>query len=133
MNGCKRFLLIPILLLTLLLGGCRAQSRYVRQLEPDSFCLTFYPLNDAITESYLLHTGDSIAVSAVKESGQLGITIAQAGKTPVYQSDALTVSACDFVVEISQDGTYSITVTGRMAYGSTDFTINRKETTDNNR
>ena len=123
MKSCKRFLLIPILLLTLLFGGCSQSSRYTSNVNNDSFSLTFYPLNGTRAESFALNTGDSIEVSAAKQSGQLGISIAKTGEKPVYQSDALEVAACNFTVEIPMDGTYTITVTGSKAYGSTNFTI----------
>ena len=96
----------------------------------NSFQMTFYPLNGTMTESFALNTGDSIEVSAAKESGQLGITIAKTGEKPVYQSDALEVSASHFTVEIPEDGTYTITVTGKKTYGSIEFAMIRKETTE---
>lgn len=130
MKSCKRLFLIPILLLILLLGGCSQSSRYTSNVDNDSFSLTFYPLNGTRAESFALNTGDLIEVSAAKESGQLGIIIARTGEKPVYQSDALKVSACDFTVEVPEDGTYTITVTGRKAYGSAEFTIDRKGTTE---
>lgn len=96
------------------------QSRFSRQVETDSFFVEFYPLNEELAEAFSLKEGDVIEVCIIRNKGQLEIVIGQQGKEPIYEGNGDSGS---FQVNVPEDGSYTITVSGKRADGSVDFHI----------
>lgn len=96
-------------------------STYDRRAEKDFFALDMKPLNTTLSESYALHQGDTIQVDINRTAGELSIFIGQAGQAPVYEGRNPDLTS--FRVTIPEDGTYSLSVTGKQAKGSISFRI----------
>lgn len=100
-------------------------SRFTKNVDEDSFTMTFYPLNGSQTETFALNAGDAVEVVFERTSGTLSALIGQPGKEPVYQGNDMASGS--FSVIVPDDGAYEITVTGRRAEGSVSFQILRNK------
>ena len=96
-------------------------STYDRRAEKDFFSLEMKPLNCPLSEPYALHAGDTIQVEIDLRAGELSISIGQEGKAPVYEGHNPDLTS--FRVTIPEDGTYSLSVSGKQAKGSISFRI----------
>ncbi|MGN1370513.1 MAG: hypothetical protein ACI4WX_16695 [Aristaeellaceae bacterium] len=96
-------------------------STYDRRAEKDFFSLEMKPLNSTLSEPYALHAGDTIQVEIDLRAGELSIFIGQEGKAPVYEGRNPDLTS--FRVTIPEDGTYSLSVSGKQAKGSISFRI----------
>lgn len=96
------------------------QSKFSRQVDDNRFFVEFYPLNGELTESFSLREGDVIEVYIIRNKGQLKVVIGQQGKEPIYEGSNFSGS---FQVNVPEDGSYTITVSGIKADGSTDFNM----------
>lgn len=96
-------------------------STYDRMAEKDFFALEMKPLNTTLSEPYALHQGDTIQVEINRTAGELSISIGQEGQAPVYEGRNPDLTS--FRVTIPEDGTYSLSVTGKQAKGSISFRI----------
>lgn len=94
------------------------QSKFSRQVDDNRFFVEFYPLNGELTESFSLREGDVIEVCIIRNKGQLKVVIGQQGKEPIYEGNDFSGS---FQVNVPEDGSYTITVSGKKADGSADF------------
>lgn len=120
----KKWILFPVcLMLAGLLCACSAvlpgQSKFDRQVDSGSFSLKLDPLNSEVSETFELKAGDSVAVDVVREAGKIGIAIGKPGQEPVYEGSDVQSGA--FRVNIREDGSYAITVSGSGAKGSVSF------------
>lgn len=95
-----------------------SQSKFSRQVEDNRFFVEFYPLNGELAESFLLKKGDVIETYIIRNKGDLKIVIGQQGQEPIYEGSNFSGS---FQVKVPEDGSYTITVSGKKADGSTDF------------
>lgn len=95
-----------------------SQSKFSRQVEDNRFFVEFYPLNGELAESFLLKKGDVIETYIIRNKGDLKIVIGQQGQEPIYEGSNFSGS---FQVNVPEDGSYTITVSGKKADGSTDF------------
>lgn len=96
------------------------QSKFSRQVDDNRFFVEFYPLNGELTESFPLKKGDVIETYIIINKGYLKIVIGQQGQAPIYEGNNFSGS---FQVNVPEDGSYTITVSGVKADGSTDFRI----------
>lgn len=79
-----------------------------------------YSVFDRQKESFIeLEAGDSLYVSAMQDSGCVDITVGIDGKEPIYEGNGLT--DMEFTLNISEFGSYRISVTGHDACGSVVF------------
>lgn len=119
--------IFALLTLCILLGvGCENDTIYSRTKTPDRYYLHLKPLNDTMTETYSLNAGDAIAVTMEVESGRLDVVIAQKGGEVVYRGNE--VQSGDFVLNITETGKYTISVTGDNGRGKLTFEMQRGET-----
>ncbi len=88
----------------------------------DGFELRFDWMDMTDSETLELREGDVLHVSWQIESGHVDVVIRQENKEPVYQAnDRVAGDKADFYVEISQTGSYTITVSSRKAKGQISF------------
>ena len=90
--------------------------------DPEHFALRFDRMNTADSEIMALEEGNALHVSWQIESGHVDIAIGMEGEEAVYRADDRPAGdKADFYVEISQTGSYTITVSAREAKGQIEF------------
>ena len=89
---------------------------------PGHFALRFDWMNTVQSETMALEEGDALHVFWQIESGHVDIAIGMKGEEAVYRADDRPAGdKADFVVEIPQTGSYTITVSAREAKGQVEF------------
>ena len=78
-------------------------------------------LNGSDSHVFSLESGDGIDVSIVRDSGQVAVLIGEENADPIYRGIALSTSA--FQVSVPKSGSYRVTVIGKKASGSVNFTV----------
>lgn len=112
-------------MLCVLLGvGCENDTIFSRTRTSDRYYLHLKPLNDTMEETYSLQAGDAIAVTMEVESGRLDVVIAQKDGDVVYRGNGIQSGA--FVLDITETGKYTITVTGDNGRGKLTFEMQRE-------
>lgn len=118
--------IFALLILCVLLGmGCKNDTIYSRTRTADRYYLHLKPLNDTMEETYSLNAGDAIAITMEVESGRLDVVIAQKDGDVVYRGNEVQSGA--FVLNITETGKYTITVTGEQGRGKLTFEMQRGE------
>ena len=120
---CLIVLVLAVFFVLVILPGFRQSngSTYDRRVEDNLFSLEMKPLNAMLEETYSLHEGDTIDVSADLISGELSISIGQENREPVYEGKNSELGS--FQVTIPEDGDYTISVSGEQAEGSISLQI----------
>ena len=117
--GMKRVIygLGVILLMAAMLVGCSSGAIFSGSKTGDEnhFDIEFEVLNSSFTHDLELKEGESLEVTATKESGKISLRIQCGESDPVYQGDNL--ESTNFKVNINESGTYTITVSGQKAKG----------------
>lgn len=127
MKSRKIWVCVALLVLCVLLGaGCENDTIFSRTRTLDRYYLHLKPLNDTMEETYSLQAGDAIAVTMEVESGRLDVVIAQKDGDVVYRGNEIQSGA--FVLDITETGKYTITVTGDNGRGKLTFEMQRGET-----
>lgn len=119
--------MIPIVLvLCAVLSGC-SSGKFDGSITSDGGELKIeYSVLDRKKESFIvLEAGDSLCVSSMQKTGCVDITVEIDGKEPIYEGKGLT--DMKFTLNISEFGSYRISVTGHDACGSVIFQKNRKD------
>lgn len=98
------------------------ESRFSRQVEEDFFRVEMKGLNGTLAETYSLYAGDTIDVQLVHTAGDITVTIGLEGQRAIYEGRNPQVSC--FRVNITEDGNYLLSVTGKQAQGRVCFQIN---------
>lgn len=115
-------LVLMTIILCVVLVGCHTGITFNgnKISNADSFQMDYAVLNRQEWASLELTAGDAIMVSIAQESGTVDVIVGINEKEPVYEGNGLTNTS--FTLNISEAGTYQITVTGHDACGSVDFT-----------
>ena len=79
-------------------------------------------LNKTDSQDLKLQDGDKINAKIIIDGGTLAIKIQKDDEEPIYESDGILASN-EFEVEVEESGIYTITVTGKKAKGSVNFTV----------
>lgn len=87
-----------------------------RSADGERFSLRFDALNGEDAHALPLKTGDRLRVSWQIEKGSMDLTVTAPDGTTVYRANGRQ-DAADFELQISQDGKYTVRVTGRHAKG----------------
>lgn len=111
-----------------LLAGCAPAATFVGEMSQDSGCflLTYSVLNQTQSGKLSLQSGDSLIVEIAQTAGTVDLSISMDGAEAIYQGAELSNS--NFTLDISQDGTYLITVTGHNAAGSVCISLQPEAT-----
>ena len=130
----KRNILTMAMAVMLLLGLCacgtndNATFNGSKTGDAEHFDIDFEILNDTYTHNLVLKDGDSIAISIEKESGVISLLVQKESGDAVYRGD--DVETGSFEVVISEDGTYTLSVTGEKAKGHVVFRRKEKAAED---
>lgn len=106
-----------ISLIILMLSACTTTTfNGSRTGNENQLIMDYEVLN--MTESQILElkNGDTVDFVIVSERGKVDITLQKDGESPVYQG--VDVPTSTFSVEISESGSYKVTVTGKNAKGN---------------
>ncbi|SCY65702.1 PPC domain-containing protein [Butyrivibrio sp. INlla14] len=106
-----------VMLMAAMLVGCSNNATFSgsKTGDADHFDIEFEVLNSSFTHYLELKEGESLEVTATKESGKISLRIQCGESEPVYQGDNL--ESTNFKVNINESGTYTITVSGQKAKG----------------
>ena len=121
----EAMLLICLLWVVTLKLWSDTESRYTVKVEDDLFSIGMESMNESRSESFQLEEGISVAVYVVHLAGDLDIYITDSSGTAVYEGHNPEIGS--FLVNISEDDRYTMTVEGKRAKGSISFQILRDE------
>ena len=123
---CSEALLIICLLWAVALKlWSDTESRCTVKVEDDLFFIGMESMNESRSESFHLEKGASVAVYVVHLDGELDIYITDSSGTAVYEGHDPEIGS--FLVNITEDDRYTMTVEGNRAKGSISFQILRNE------
>ena len=123
---CSEVLLIICLLWVIALKlWSDTESRCTVKVEDDLFSIGMESMNESRSESFHLEAGVSVAVCVVHLDGELDIYITDSNGTVVYEGHNPEIGS--FLVNITEDDRYTMTVEGKQAKGSISFQILRNE------
>ena len=121
----EALLLICLLWVVVLKLWSDTESRCTVKVEDDLFSIGMESMNESRSESFQLEEGISVAVYVVHLDGELDIYITDSSGTVVYEGHNLEIG--NFLVNITEDGRYTMTVEGNRAKVSISFQILRNE------
>lgn len=101
------------------------ESRCTVKVEDDLFSIGMESMNESRSETFQLEEGASVAVYVVHLAGELDIYITDSSGTTVYEGHNPEIGS--FLVNITEDDRYTMTVEGKQAKGSISFQILRNE------
>lgn len=119
----KRILLIfcaSVLIISM--SACGVDFDGSRMGNENEFIMEYRVLNTTDTQELTAKAGDTIWAEITAKRGSLSIKIQKDGAEPVYERDGISVSN-EFEVEVSEDGVYTVEVTGKRAKGSVHFVV----------
>lgn len=120
----KKSSMIMMLCSVLLLTACdKVNFNGSRTGNESEFIMKYSILNGTDSQMLVLEKGDVIDAEIVNDSGKLSIKIQKDEEEPIYENKDISDSN-EFEVEIEENGTYTITVTGEKAKGSVSFLKN---------
>lgn len=114
-----------IIFLTLILcvgmASCQVGSTFDGNIvsNAESFQMDYSMLNQQEVSFMTLSEGESVRVSIVQKAGVVDVTVGIDGSKPIYEGNGL--ENIDFTLNISESGTYQISVTGHNACGNVAF------------
>ena len=119
----KRLFWLAAVLIVLLMLPHSRQATFdgSRVANSDRFTMQYRILNGSDSHVFSLESGDGIDVSIVRDSGQVAVLIGEENADPIYRGIALSTSA--FQVSVPKSGSYRVTVIGKKASGSVNFTV----------
>jgi len=118
-------LIVVVLLLAMAAGaGCYFYNSAdvftgSRVKNPDCYLLEFEKMNQSDSHTLQLSAGDSLLVGYEVTGGVMDIDISAENGGSLYRGDGLRRGErAEFTIEITEDGSYVISVEGRHASGS---------------
>ena len=121
----EALLLICLLWVVVLKLWSETESRCTVKVEDDLFSIGMESMNESRSESFRLEEGISVAVYVVHLDGELDIYITDSNGMVVYEGHNPEIGS--FLVNITEDDRYTMTVEGKRAKGSISFQILRNE------
>lgn len=122
--AARSFLAVGVLMTAILyivLVGCSTGSTFDgnKISEADSFRMDYSVLERQEGSSLALTAGDVLQVSIAQETGTVDVIVGINEKEPIYEGNGLT--NISFTLNISESGTYQVSVTGHDACGCVVF------------
>ena len=121
----EALLLICLLWVVVLKLWPDTESRCTVKVEDNLFSIGMESMNESRSESFHLKEGSSLTVYVVHLDGELDIYITDSNGAVVYEGHNPEIGS--FLVNITEDGRYTMTVEGKRAKGSVSFQILRSE------
>ena len=109
-------------ILILSLTACGADFDGSRTGNSNEFVMNYKVFNKTDSQNLIVEKGDTIHAEIIVEGGSLSFKIQKDDEVPVYEGVDVSFSD-EFDVEINEGGTYTVSVTGKKAKGSINFTI----------
>lgn len=88
--------------------------------DSDRFDISFDILNTTYTHDFEMEQGEKIHVHIEKKAGTIRVTVLDNQEILLYDGNGEVAS--DFNVEIPENGTYTVSVSGQKAEGRVTFT-----------
>ena len=109
-------------ILILSLTACGADFDGSRTGNSNEFVMNYKVFNKTDSQNLIVEKGNTIHAEIIVEGGSLSFKIQKDDEVPVYEGVDVSFSD-EFDVEINEGGTYTVSVTGKKAKGSINFTI----------
>lgn len=118
--------IVCIAVVLLSLTACGSVFQGSRIGNDSKFIMNYQIFDTTDSQDLKAGAGDTISASIVVTDGRLSIRIQKGDDDPIYESDGMLVSN-EFNVGIEEEGSYTVTVTGKKAKGSVSFLVKAKE------
>lgn len=118
----KMLSILCAIMIIVSLTACSSDFDGSRTGNDNEFSMEYKVLNKTDSQDLKLQDGDKINAKIIIDGGTLAIKIQKDDEEPIYESDGISASN-EFEVEVEESGTYTITVTGKKAKGSVNFTV----------
>ena len=118
----KHLCILCSFILILSLTACGADFDGSRTGNSNEFVMNYKVFNKTHSQNLIVEKGDTIHAEIIVEGGSLSFKIQKDDEVPVYEGVDVSFSD-EFDVEINEGGTYTVSVTGKKAKGSINFTI----------
>lgn len=118
----KHLCILCSFILILSLTACGADFDGSRTGNSNEFVMNYKVFNKTDSQNLIVEKGDTIHAEIIVEDGSLSFKIQKDDEVPVYEGVDVSFSD-EFDVEINEGGTYTVSVTGKKAKGSINFTI----------
>ena len=118
----KMLSILCAIMIIVSLTACSSDFDGSRTGNDNEFGMEYKVLNKTDSQDLKLQYGDKINAKIIIDGGTLAIKIQKDDEEPIYESDGISASN-EFEVEVEESGTYTITVTGKKAKGSVNFTV----------
>ena len=118
----KHLCILCSFILILSLTACGADFDGSRTGNSNEFVMNYKVFNKTDSQNLIVEKGDTIHAEIIVEGGSLSFKIQKDDEVPVYEGVDVSFSD-EFDVKINEGGTYTVSVTGKKAKGSINFTI----------
>ena len=118
----KMLSILCAIMIIVSLTACSSDFDGSRTGNDNGFSMEYKVLNKTDSQDLKLQDGDKINAKIIIDGGTLAIKIQKDDEEPIYESDGISASN-EFEVEVEESGIYTITVTGKKAKGSVNFTV----------
>ena len=118
----KMLSILCAIMIIVSLTACSSDFDGSRTGNDNEFNMEYKVLNKTDSQDLKLQDGDKISAKIIIDGGTLAIKIQKDDEEPIYESDGISASN-EFEVEVEESGIYTITVTGKKAKGSVNFTV----------
>lgn len=118
----KMLSILCAIMIIVSLTACSSDFDGSRTGNDNEFSMEYKVLNKTDSQDLKLQDGDKINSKIIIDGGTLAIKIQKDDEEPIYESDGISASN-EFEVEVEESGIYTITVTGKKAKGSVNFTV----------
>ena len=118
----KMLSILCAIMIIVSLTACSSDFDGSRTGNDNEFSMEYKVLNKTDSQDLKLQDGDIINAKIIIDGGTLAIKIQKDDEEPIYESDGISASN-EFEVEVEESGIYTITVTGKKAKGSVNFTV----------
>ena len=113
------FTILVIFLLSICFVSKNAKSVECVADNENHYNMQFENLNAMYTHDFVMEQGEKIQVHIEMETGDIKVKIQRKEDVPIYEGNGDV--ADDFIVNILEDGVYTVSITGRYAKGSVSF------------
>lgn len=112
----KQLCVVCALLAAFALAGCELSFSGSRVGSENQLTMKYTSFNTTDEQLLKLEAGDVLDVAVVNDSGKLSVTVQKEQDDPVYETEEAETGT--FQIQITDGGTYQVTVTGEHAKGS---------------
>ena len=127
----RRIVIISVIGVLIILGALvflTIRSEYPtfvgsRIKNPDAYLLTYDKMNGTDSHDMELQSGDVLEVYLDPLGGTMDVKVGMEGCEPIYQANG--ASKGEFELNITESGTYTISIEAKRAKGTAKFTLKK--------